>query len=123
MEIRYFEGWTAMRRLCPHLPEGLEGVTEGASIDLIADEIVAYDAPFPDASYQAGVSVFPALTNITPDATALYNAALGVSSTRTPSGVPVKIQSPAFMSLNSESSISVAGGSGEQRPKLPNADG
>jgi haloalkane dehalogenase len=57
------------------LAEGLAGVTEGASIDLSADEIVAYDAPFPDASYQAGVLVFPALANITPDAMALYNTA------------------------------------------------
>jgi hypothetical protein len=53
----------------------------------------------------------------------IANAALGVSSTRTTSGLPVKVQSPAFMSLNSESSVSVAGDSGEQRTKLPNAGG
>lgn len=34
----------------------------------------AYDAPFPDARFQAGVLVFPALASITPDALALYDA-------------------------------------------------
>jgi haloalkane dehalogenase len=57
------------------LAEGLAGVDNGARIMLTPDEIAAYDAPFPDARYQAGVLVFPALANITPDAMALYDAA------------------------------------------------
>lgn len=57
------------------LAEGLAGVGDGARIELNPDEIVAYDAPFPDARYQAGVLVFPSLANITPDAMALYDAA------------------------------------------------
>jgi haloalkane dehalogenase len=57
------------------LAEGLPGVGAGARIQLNPDEIAAYDAPFPDASYQAGVLVFPALANMTPEAIALYDAA------------------------------------------------
>jgi haloalkane dehalogenase len=57
------------------LSEGLAGVADGARISLTPAEISAYDAPFPDAGYQAGVLVFPSLANITPDAMALYDAA------------------------------------------------
>lgn len=41
-----------MGRSCPHLSE---------------DEVAAYDAPFPDSSYKAGVRTFPALVPVTPD--------------------------------------------------------
>jgi haloalkane dehalogenase len=57
------------------LAEGLVGVGAGAVIKLSKDEIAAYNAPFPDGRYQAGVLAFPALANITPDAMALYDAA------------------------------------------------
>jgi len=40
-----------MRRSRHHLSERLAGATEGPGIDLRADGIVAYDAPFPNASY------------------------------------------------------------------------
>ena len=39
---------------------GLAGIA-GVAIDLTDEEAAAYDAPFPDASYQAGVLEFPAL--------------------------------------------------------------
>ena len=42
------------------LREGLAGIA-GVRIDLTDAEAAAYDAPFPDASYQAGVLEFPAL--------------------------------------------------------------
>jgi haloalkane dehalogenase len=57
------------------LAEGLGGITSGAQIDLSPGEIAAYDAPFPDARYQAGVLVFPSLADPTPEAVALYDAA------------------------------------------------
>ena len=41
-----------MGRSCPHLSE---------------DEVAAYDAPFPDSSYKAGVRTFPALVPVAPD--------------------------------------------------------
>jgi haloalkane dehalogenase len=57
------------------LAEGIPGIKSGAKIDLSAAEIAAYDAPFPDARYQAGVLIFPALGDPTPEALALYHAA------------------------------------------------
>jgi haloalkane dehalogenase len=42
------------------LRQGLAGI-DGVSIDLTDADAAAYDAPFPDASYQAGVLEFPAL--------------------------------------------------------------
>jgi haloalkane dehalogenase len=57
------------------LAEGLTGVGVGARLALTPEESAAYDAPYPDARYQAGALVFPALANPTPDAVALYDAA------------------------------------------------
>ena len=76
-----FERWQAWAAEQDHmnvgaaLSEGLAGVGTGGTIDLSPAEIAAYDAPFPDARYQAGVLVFPALAGPTPDAIALYDAA------------------------------------------------
>ena len=50
----------------------------GGSMDLSQAEIDAYDSPFPDASYQAGVLVFPSLIQpekLIPDGLALFNEA------------------------------------------------
>lgn len=50
----------------------------GASMDLSQAEIDAYDSPFPDASYQAGVLVFPLVIQpekLIPDGLALFNGA------------------------------------------------
>ena len=60
------------------LAEGLAGVGMGGSMDLSQAEIDAYDSPFPDASYQAGVLVFPSLIQpekLIPDGLALFNEA------------------------------------------------
>ena len=35
--------------------------------ELTKDELVAYDAPFPDPSYQAGAKIFPSLVPTTPE--------------------------------------------------------
>lgn len=41
---------------------------DGATItDLPADEIAAYDAPFPDDTYKAGARIFPSLVPTSPD--------------------------------------------------------
>lgn len=61
-----FSRWQAVAREADHLDvgrllrEGLAGI-DGLRIDLSDAEAAAYDAPFPDASYQAGVLEFPAL--------------------------------------------------------------
>jgi haloalkane dehalogenase len=60
------------------LANGLAGVTSGMSIDLSPAEIAAYDAPFPDGRYQAGVLVFPSLIQperLGPEGAALFHAA------------------------------------------------
>ena len=60
------------------LAKGLAGVSEGGSIDLSPTEFAAYDAPFPDGSYQAGVLVFPSLIKpekLIPDGLALFDQA------------------------------------------------
>lgn len=62
--------------------EGLAGVGEAGRIELTHDEMAGYDAPFPDARYQAGVLAFPALADPTPEAVALYDAAWRVLEKR-----------------------------------------
>jgi len=60
------------------LADGFPGVVSGASIPLSGAEIAAYDAPFPDGSYQAGALVFPSLIQpekLIPDGLALFNDA------------------------------------------------
>jgi haloalkane dehalogenase len=57
------------------LAAGLAGTRSGTNIDLSPAEIAAYDAPFPDARYQAGVLVFPALANPDAAARALFDTA------------------------------------------------
>lgn len=57
------------------LRQGLVGIPAGAMSGMTDGEVAAYDAPFPDGRYQAGVLVFPSLADPTPDAIALYDAA------------------------------------------------
>ena len=46
--------------------------------ELLADEISAYDAPFPDDSYKAGARIFPSLVPTAPDdPTASANRCVG----------------------------------------------
>jgi haloalkane dehalogenase len=60
-----FTQWLAFSQSTPDLPIG-QIVNAGTARTLSADEIAAYDAPFPDASYKAGACQFPALVPITP---------------------------------------------------------
>lgn len=50
-------------------------ITDGLRLDLNADEVLAYNAPYPDGSYQAGVLEFPALANLNKEAIELFDAA------------------------------------------------
>ena len=57
---------------------GLAGVGPASAFELDAGERAAYDAPFPDASYQAGALVFPSLINpesLFPEGAALFASA------------------------------------------------
>ena len=57
-----FLRWRAYATSTPDLPAGLIVKRSVQNRELISDEAVrAYDAPFPDASYKAGPSMFPLL--------------------------------------------------------------
>ena len=65
-DSRAFSRWQAVAREAEYLDvgrllrEGLAGIS-GTALELTDDEVAAYDAPFPDASFQAGALEFPAL--------------------------------------------------------------
>ena len=60
-----FMAWKEYALNTPDLPIG-ELIARGTP-HLTAEEIAAYDAPFPTAEYKAGAQIFPALVPITPD--------------------------------------------------------
>ena len=60
-----FMDWLAYSQTTNDLPIG-QIVTMGVTRKLSRDEIAAYDAPFPDASYKAGACQLPTLVPITP---------------------------------------------------------
>lgn len=79
-----FSRWQAWAAAQDHmdvgqaLANGLAGLQMGGAIDLTPAEIIGYDAPFPDARYQAGVLVFPSLIKpekLAPEGLALFDQA------------------------------------------------
>lgn len=60
-----FMNWKAYNRSQPDLPVGQ--LMKRANPHLTDEEIAAYDAPFPDKSYKAGVRRFPELVMVEPD--------------------------------------------------------
>lgn len=61
-----FLQWQHFSQTSPEFPIG-NIVNGGCAKDLSADEIAAYDAPFPDDSYKAGARVFPTLVPTSPE--------------------------------------------------------
>jgi len=60
-----FMQWLAYSQSTSDLPVG-QLVAMGANRKLSREEVAAYDAPYPDASYKAGACQFPTLVPITP---------------------------------------------------------
>ncbi len=61
-----FESWVGTSQTMPVFPTGQ--ILQGATLSTLSPaEVAAYDAPFPDASYQAGARVLPALVPVKPD--------------------------------------------------------
>lgn len=61
-----FLAWQKFSQEVPVFPAGQ--IVNGATVsDLSAEVIAAYDAPFPDATYQAGARQFPMLVPVSPD--------------------------------------------------------
>jgi haloalkane dehalogenase len=59
-----FDAWLHMSQTIPVMPIG--GILNmGTTRELSADEIAAYDAPFPDETFKEGARQFPALVPIT----------------------------------------------------------
>jgi haloalkane dehalogenase len=70
-----FQGWRDFSQAAPAFKTG-RIVNGGCLRELSAEEIKAYDAPYPDESYQAGAREFPLLVPITPEhASVLQNKA------------------------------------------------
>ena len=61
-----FGKWRALAASLEHMPVG-QIVQQGSAGALLDAEVAAYDAPFPDASYQAAALVFPLLVPLKPD--------------------------------------------------------
>jgi haloalkane dehalogenase len=60
-----FEAWLNFSQTVPVLPVGML-LNMGSTRELTADEIAAYEAPFPDESFKEGARQFPTLVPITP---------------------------------------------------------
>ena len=60
-----FMAWKNYALSTPDLPIG--ALIARGTPHLTPEEIAAYDAPYPDASYKAGAQIFPALVPIEPD--------------------------------------------------------
>ncbi len=61
-----FEGWRDFSQATSTFKTG-RIVNGGCLRELSAEEVAAYDAPYPDQSYQAGARKFPLLVPITPE--------------------------------------------------------
>jgi haloalkane dehalogenase len=74
-----FTAWQRFAATAETFPTG-HIVNGGCDRDLTPDEIAAYDAPFPDPSYEAGPRVLPSLVPMSPDDPAVpdQRAAWGV---------------------------------------------
>lgn len=61
-----FEAWLNLSQSIPVMPIGFL-VNGGVVRDLAAEEVAAYDAPFPDETYKEGARQFPVLVPVTPE--------------------------------------------------------
>jgi len=61
-----FNAWLNFSQTVPQMPIGVI-VNGGCTRDLSAEEIAAYDAPFPDEAYKEGARQFPTLVPVTPE--------------------------------------------------------
>jgi haloalkane dehalogenase len=61
-----FKAWMDFSQKVPQMPIG--GIVSGGTRrKLTAEEVAAYDAPFPDESYKEGARQFPILVPVTPE--------------------------------------------------------
>jgi haloalkane dehalogenase len=65
-----FDAWRTFSQATPEFKTG-RIVAGGCARELNAAEVAAYDAPYPDESYQAGARQFPVLVPVTPEHTSV----------------------------------------------------
>jgi haloalkane dehalogenase len=109
-----FLAWQRFSQTTPVFDVGF--LLNAATItDLTADEVAAYDAPFPDDSYKAGARIFPSLVPTSPDdpAAEANRAAWKVFEQWT----------KPFICCFSDSDPITAGGDKPFRAKVPGAQG
>jgi haloalkane dehalogenase len=63
---KFMQDWLDFSQLLDELPIGAL-VNAGTTRELTPDEVAAYDAPFPDGTYQASPKRFPLLIPVQPD--------------------------------------------------------
>lgn len=61
-----FDAWRTFSQATPEFKTG-RIVAGGCARELTSAEVAAYDAPYPDESYQAGARQFPVLVPVTPN--------------------------------------------------------
>jgi haloalkane dehalogenase len=109
-----FAQWLAVSQSTPDLPIG-RIVDMGTARVLSADEVAAYDAPFPDASYKAGACQFPTLVPITSEHAS-------VEENKAAWAVLTQFDKP-FVTAFSDADPITAGGDGAFQKLVPGANG
>ena len=74
-----FAGWRIYNRSQPDLAVG--GLLQRGKPDMTDDEVAAYDAPFPDQTYKAGVRRFPELVMLKENGSISELASAGIEAT------------------------------------------
>lgn len=109
-----FTRWRDFSQRVEAFPAGFI-VNGGCQRDLSAEELAAYDAPFPDESYKAGARQFPLLVPITPEHGS-------VAENRAAWRVLERFDRP-FVTAFSDADPVTAGGDAEFQARIPGARG
>lgn len=109
-----FLQWQKFSQTVPELPVGT--ILQNATVrELSSEEIAAYEAPFPDASYQAGAKIFPSLVPTKPDDPA--------SEANRAAWKKLREWDKPFLTLFSDSDPVTKGGEGVMKKLIPGTTG
>lgn len=109
-----FLKWQTFSQTVPQFPTGQ--ILQGATVrELSAEEVAAYDAPYPDESYKAGARIFPALVPTSTDQD-------GASDNREAWKVLANWDKP-FVTCFSDKDPVTAGGDSVFQAKVPGTKG
>jgi haloalkane dehalogenase len=109
-----FKAWLDFSQAVPLMPIGVI-VNGGTGRDLSADEIAAYDAPFPDESYKEGARQFPILVPVTATHASVEENKAAWKSLET-------FDKP-FLTAFSDGDAVTRGGEAEFKARVPGAKG